>query len=63
MNLAGYTDYCVCFYDSEEQKACFYDEIEDRYIRRQKVKDKTEADTIMQAWVDNAPVGVICQRL
>lgn len=61
--MAGYTVYCTCFYDAENKKVCFYDEIKDRYIRRQKVKDKEEAEKLMQAWVDNAPADVICQMI
>lgn len=35
----------------------------DRVIRRQKVKDKKEAENVMKAWAGNAPAGVICQML
>lgn len=63
VNMAGYTDYCTCFYDEETNQVYFWNEITDCKISTQKVKDKEEADTVMKAWVDNAPKGVICQCL
>ena len=63
LSAEGYTDYCTCFYLSEDHTVCFYDEIEDRFIKKQKVADKTEADTLMQSWVANAPESIICEQL
>lgn len=61
--MAGYTDYCTCFYRPEENKVYFYDEIKENVIEKQKVADKKEADIVMQIWQTNAPQGSICQIL
>ena len=61
--MNDYTEYCTCFYVVGEKKVYFYDEIKGSTIKTQKVKDETEADEVMQAWVDKAPEGIICQRL
>ena len=58
-----YTDYCTCFYVSEENIVIFYDEIKERLIEKQAVKDGKEADIVMRIWQDNAPESVICQIL
>lgn len=61
--MAGYTDYCTCFYQPEENKVYFYDEIKESIIEKQKVVDKKEANIVMRIWQDNAPQGIICQIL
>lgn len=59
--MAGYTDYCTCFYDSKEKSVYFWDEIKNKTIDKQKVKDRDEAGVVMRIWQDNAPQGIICQ--
>lgn len=61
--MAGYTDYCTCFYQPEESKVYFYDEIKESVIEKQKVADKNESDIVMRIWQGNAPRGVVCQLL
>lgn len=61
--MAGYTDYCTCFYEPKENKVYFYDEIKESVIEKQSVADKKEADIVMRIWQDNAPQGIICQLL
>jgi len=61
--MPEYTDYCTCFYEPSENKVYFYDEIKDRVINTLDAKDEVEAEKLMNAWVNNAPNGVICQRL
>lgn len=61
--ILKYTDYCTAFYDGESSMVYFYDEIKDKGIERQKVSGKVEADMVMRAWKDNAPMGVICDIL
>ncbi len=58
-----YTDYCTCFYVSEENKVYFYDEIKDHVISTQMVFDEQEAFIAMQIWQNDAPRDVICQIL
>lgn len=61
--MTGYTDYCTCFYDEATGQVYFYDEIEDQIIKKQKTKNKEEAESIMRNWVTNAPEHVICEML
>lgn len=61
--MAGYTDYCTCFYDREDNKVYFWDEIKDRAFEKLKVKDSKEAAVVMQEWIGNAPKNIICDCL
>ena len=51
------------FYETSENKVYFYDEMKERVIDTVAVKDVEEAELQMNAWVENAPERVICQRL
>ena len=61
--MQKYTEYCTCFYSSDNNEVIFFDEIEDKIIGKQKVTCKQEADNVMRIWQDSAPEGAICQIL
>lgn len=61
--IARYTDYCTCFYQEDKKKVVFYDEIEEKIISSCTVKDKKEAESMMNEWISRAPEHIICQRI
>ena len=61
--MQKHTEYCTCFYSSDNNEVIFFDEIEDKTIGKQKVTCKQEADNVMRFWQDSAPEGAICQIL
>lgn len=61
MENLRYSDYCTCFYVSDEKKVYFYDEISEKVITKKNVKNQDEAIALMEKWKSEAPRNVICQ--
>lgn len=61
--IARYTDYCTCFYQEDKKEVVFYDEIEEEPLGSLLVKDKKEAESMMNEWITRAPGHIICQRI